>query len=285
MASKKGIETLLLKHVMGAPSKYQNSSDGTAFKKGLKKASKFGLSCLGLGAFDALHPKSIDSLATRAGKWLGKYIPGALQFIFPVSTQLYQLGLMSTDFGAGVATLYDKKASKKENLANLITGPANAVGMDYSSASIAAGKPVYPLPKADYGWRINAFKHTMYGSLAKLVNTPSFIPGLLTGYVLGVYSLAAYAVLKTAFWLYKNAPRVKAWMKKTSANLYSSLDKSWKFYKTKIENGYTYLTNRCKSAYARLSAGANKLTRGIDNALQSIKPSRTLQAYMDIPTL
>ncbi len=260
---KNNIETILAKARNPAVSVATKTPLYQSFKSGAKRAGKFLLSCIGLGAFDALHPKSIDGYATKAGKWLGKYMPNLLQFVFPISSQLYQVGLMAGDFGAGALALHNPKASKKENLANLITGPANAVGMDYSSASIAAGKPVYPLPKADWGWRINAFKHTAYGGLANLVNAPSFIPGLLAGYVLGLLSLAVYGGVKAGLWLYKNPEKVKTWAKGIGTRIQNGVDSAIAAVKKETTGAYMYMTNKLKQGYTYVTNGlkgfANKI--------------------------
>ena len=213
-------------------------------KSGAKKAAKFALSFIGLGAFDALHPKSIDSAAVKAGKFLGKYMSKGLQFFLPLPTQLYQVGLMSADFGAGAVALHDPKRSKKENLGNMLTGPANAVGMDYSSASIMAKKPLLSIPKADYSWRYNAFNHTAYSGLVKAVNVKFF--GFLAGYVFGLGFLAAYGLFRFGCWAYRNWPKITAHIKNGAANIYDSLSRSWASFNGALSSGYRHLSSSVK---------------------------------------
>jgi hypothetical protein len=235
----------ILKDSAGNPAATTRSLYQT-LKSGAKKAAKFVLSFIGLGAFDALHPKSVDSAAVKAGKWLGKYMSKGLQFFLPLPTQLYQAGLMSADFGASAVALHDPKRSKKENLGNMLTGPANAVGMDYSSASITAKKPLFSLPKADYEWRYNAFNHTAYSGLVKAVNAKFF--GFLAGYAFGLGFLAAYGIFRLCCLAYRNWSKITTYVKNGAANIYNSLSRGWASFKGALLNGYTSLSNIVKQS-------------------------------------
>ncbi len=239
-------------------------------KSGVKKATAFGLSALGIGAYDALHPKSWNSYFIKAGQWLGHYMPKVLQFLLPVTSQLYQIALIGASIATSGAILYNKKWSKKRNLSNLLTVPANAVAADYASATIAAKKPLYPLPKADYGWRINAFKHTVWGGLAKLINSPSFIPGILTGYVLGMASLGLYFGVQAGYLLYKNFAKVKTWAKKTGAEIYNTLDRFLNSLKEKAVAGYTYLAKCLKNSYIYLANKVKNFSHRIISEIPSM---------------
>ncbi len=241
-------------------------------KSGGKKAAAFGASAVGLGAYDALHPTSWNSYFTKAGQWLGKYMPKVLQFLLPIPTQLYQVALIGGSVGASAGILYNKNWSKKRNLSNLMTVSTNAVAADYASATIAAKRPPYPLPKADYGWRIPAFKHTIWGGLAQLINSPSFIPGILTGYVLGMASLGAYFAVQGGYLLYKNYAKVKAWAKKTGARIYDSMDRFATSLKDKAVGGYTHLTSKLKNGYMHVAERLKGFAHRIISEMPSLNP-------------
>ncbi len=170
----------------------------------VKKISKFVGSFLAVGAFDALHPRSLDIMFKNAGKWLAGTIPAGVQYYLPIPSQFYQFTVMSVDAALCAWSLYDKRWSKKRNLSSIVMMPVHAAGMDYSSAAIALGNPLaLPLPSADYTWRIKAFKNTAWGGVAQWVDQPSrFIPGAIQGYDLAIYLTAGYVLLQAGFILY-----------------------------------------------------------------------------------
>lgn len=278
---KNNIESILEK-TPSQPSVKANRA--SKLKDGAKRASIFGGSAAAIGVFDAFHPRSVFTTIQGAGSWLGRYLPAALSFIIPIPTQLYQTGLVVADAGGTAAALYNKNWSKGRNLSSLVATPANAVTMDYASASMSAGTPVYPLPAIDYGWRIDAFKHTAWGGLAQLINTPSFIPGIITGYILGIASLGAYFAVQAGIWLHKNAEKVKAWAQKAGNYIRHGLYRVLTPVKSSIKEGYTFLLDKLKSGYrytskelkAAYKYAADKIGGFTHDLLQEIPSSLTV---------
>ncbi len=271
MTTKEKLESIVSKEA-GDTTAAKVKMPQSDLKSGGKKAAAFGASAVGLGAYDALHPTSWNSYFIKAGQWLGKYMPRALQFLLPIPTQFYQVALIGGSVGAGAGILYNKNWSKKRNLSNLITVPANAVTADYTSATIAAKKPLYPLPKADYGWRIPAFKHTLWGGLAHLINSPSFIPGILTGYVLGMASLGVYFAVQGGYLLYKNYAKVKAWVGRVGARVSDGIDRFLASVKEKASRGYTYLADKLKNGYMHLAEKTKGFAHRIISEMPSLNP-------------
>lgn len=274
MVVKNSIESILGKETRAAPEMAEKPQQYQALKSGSKRAAAFGLSALGIGAYDAFHPRSWNSYFVKAGNWLGKYVPKFAQFLLPITSQLYQVLLVTGSVIASALTLHNKKWSKKRNLSNLMTVPANAVAGDYASAAMAAKKPLlYPIPQADYGWRIKAFKSTAWGGLAHLINSPSFIPGILTGYLIGFLSLGAYFGVQAAYLLYKNYAKVKAWTKSTGTKIYNGIDRASALLKNKAIGGYMYLTDKLKTGYAYMADKVKGFAHKIAHKVPTINPT------------
>lgn len=112
----------------------------------------------------------------------------------------YQVVFMAVAVGASYYCLEDAHSSKLRNLSNLVLSIPVATLADNISIDVQTLRPyLLVIPQNGYDWRNNVFGSTFLSSVARWVNHPFLVSGLIYGYVTAIGIFVVYLVVQR-FW-------------------------------------------------------------------------------------